>query len=109
DLEFGIETAAPPDLDRLSEAPRISRLAEQTMIRTLAMLLHPLQHLARAVDRHALLVSGDEQADGAVDVPTPRLGIVERGCGEAGDRPLHVRCASAVEAAAGEPRGKTAQ
>src|SRR6516165_2612998 len=76
------------------------------MVRSLAVLLHPLQHLARPVDRHALFISGDKQADRAVDVPPSRLGIVESGSGETGDRPLHVGCTSTVEAAAGDLGGK---
>ena len=52
------------------------------------------------------LVAGEEERDRAVELLRPRLDVVERRRGEAGDGALHVGCAAAVEDAAGNLRGE---
>src|SRR6185295_6406739 len=107
DLDFGIETAAPSDLDRFAEAFRIGWLANQAMIWPLvSLLLHPLQHFARAIDGNTFLVAGNEQADRAVDLSSPRLGIIRCGSNKAGNGALHIGGAPAVEAAVGNLCGE---
>src|ERR1700674_1402969 len=105
-LQRAVQAAAPSDLDRLAETLGVGRLPDQAVIGALAFLLHPGEHLARAVDGRPLLVASDEQADRAVELAAPRLGVVDGRRGEAGDRPLHVGGAPAVEEAAGDLRGK---
>ena len=60
-LEPAVQAATPPDLDRLAEALGVGRLADQAMIRPLALLLHPGEHLTRAVDGGPFLIAGDEK------------------------------------------------
>ena len=99
-LQPAVQAAAPPDLDGLAEPLGVGRLAHQAMIEALALLRHPFEHLARAVDGGAFLIAGDEEADRAVDLPPARLDVIERRSDEAGDRPLHVGGASSIEHAA---------
>ena len=97
-LQDSVQTPAPADLDRVPDPLGVGGLAHETMIGLLALLLHPGEHLARAVDRGPFLIAGDEQADRAVDLAAARLDIVERRGGEAGDGALHVRRTPAIEA-----------
>jgi hypothetical protein len=106
DLDFGIETAAPSDLDRFAEAFRVGWLADQAMIWPLASLFHPLQHLARAIDGNTFFVAGNEQADRAVDLSPASLGIIRCGSNEAGNGALHIAGAPAVETAVRDLRGE---
>ena len=105
-LQPAVQAAAPPDLDGLAEPRGIGRLAHQAMVEALALLRHPFEHLAGAVDGGAFLVAGDEKADRAVDLPPARLDIIERRRDEAGDRSLHVGGASSIEHAAEDVCGE---
>src|SRR5262245_51307904 len=67
------------------------------MVEPLSLLLHPRQHLGRAVDSGSFFVAGDEKADRAVELAAARLDVIERRRGEAGNRALHVRGAPAIE------------
>ena len=105
-LQPSIETSAPSDLDRLADPLGVGRLADDAVIRALALVLHPGEHLARAVDRRPFFIAGDEHGNRAVDLPPARLDIIERRGGEAGDCPLHVGGTPAVEQAAGNFGGE---
>src|SRR5208337_3023789 len=59
------QRAAPADLDRVAERLRAGRLADQAMIKALALRQRPVDELFRPVDRGAFLVAGDEKADRA--------------------------------------------
>jgi hypothetical protein len=98
------ERTAPPDLDRVAEPLRVGRLADQAGIRGLAPLGQPSEHLARAIDRRALLVAGNQEADRAGRA----LRIEEPGRGghEAGDRTLHVDGAPPIEHVAADLPGE---
>ena len=106
DPDPAVQAAAPADLDRLAQPLGVGRLADQAMVEPLALLLHPAEHLARAVDGGPFLIAGDEQADRAVELAPARLDVVERGGDEAGDRPLHVGGAPAVQHPAQHVGGK---
>ena len=92
-----IEAAAPPDLDGFAEPCGVGRLANQSMVGLLAIGRHPVEHLARAVDRKTFLIAGDEQADGAGNVVALGFSEIERGRGESGDGALHVGGAPSIE------------
>ena len=97
DRDAPIEAAAPPDLDGLAESCGVGRLANESMVWLLAVGRHPLEHLARAVDRKTLLIAGDEQADGAGNVVALGFSEIERGRGEGGDGALHVGSAPSIK------------
>ena len=82
------------------------RLADDAGIEHLAVRLQPVEHLARAVDRHAFLVAGDEEADRAAEIAAALGEKARRGRGEAGDRALHVGRAAAVEPAVADRAGE---
>ena len=55
------ERAPPPDFDGVAQRVHAGRFADQAMVGNMAVRLHPLQHLHRAVDGGAFLVIGDEE------------------------------------------------
>ncbi len=98
DGEEAVEAAAPADLDHVAELLGAGRLADDAGIERLAALRHPVEELARAVDRRGLLVAGDEEADRAVEIAAV-CEEARRGGDETGDRALHVGGAAAIERA----------
>ena len=107
------EAAAAADLDHVAERRGIGRLADDAGVEPLAARLQPVEHLARAVDRDALLVAGDEEADRAAEIRPARGEEARHRGGEAGDGALHVGGAAAaqhaVDDAAGEGRDRPAR
>src|SRR5262249_5382938 len=95
--EAPIEAAAPADLDRLPKPHGVGRLADERMVRLLAVGGHPIEHLARAVDCRTFLIAGDEQADRSGNVVALCLGEGGRCGSEGGDGSLHVAGAASVE------------
>ncbi len=96
DREPASHAAAPADLDHVAQRLRAGRLADEASINGLVAALEPIEHLAGAVDRRSFLVSGDQQADRAGEVP-PALqkGLHRRD--EGGDRSLHVYGTAAAQ------------
>src|SRR5262249_61218547 len=95
--EAPIEAAAPADLDRLPKPRGVGRLAEERMVRLLAVGGHPIEHLARAVDCRTFFVAGDEQADRPGNVVVLCLGEGDRCGSEGSDGALHVAGAASVD------------
>ena len=66
DADGGVEAAAAADLDDVAQGIGVGGLADEAEVGDVAVGLHPVEHADGAVGGRALLVAGDEQADGAV-------------------------------------------
>src|SRR5262249_39652038 len=106
DHERAVERAAPADLDGVADHRRIAWFAYYSMVEGLAALGRPLDELHRAVHRDAFLVSGDQERDRPLRPAAARGEMIECGGERAGDRPLHVDRAAAVERAVGDLAGE---
>ena len=99
------QRAAPADLDRVAQPVDAAWLAHQAVVRHMAVVAHPLQHLDRAVDGRTFLVAGDEEGDGTLELAGRSDEVDGRGR-EGGDGTLHVRGAAPVDEAIGDVGGK---
>ncbi len=63
--ETPAQAAAPADFDGVAEGALARRLSDQAPVDGLVALAQRLHHAARAVDRRALLVAGDQECDRA--------------------------------------------
>ena len=104
--QAAVEAAAPSDLDHLAQGRRVGGLADQAGVDGFAPSLKPLQDLGRAVDRRALLVAGDHQADGGAEAGAAPGEEPRRRGDEAGDGAFHVRRAAPVKPVRGHLGGE---
>ena len=88
------QRSPPPDLDRVTHAVRIGRLADNGGVKAFALVFRPVEQFRGAVDRRTFLVSGDQQRDrsGQGDAVVLQAGK----CGnETGNAAFHVHRAAA--------------
>ena len=96
------QTAAPADLDHVAENARARRLTDEAGVEGLAALRQPLEHLPGAVDRGALLVAGDQEADRTGKRGALLVEVISHRRDKGGDRPLHVDGTAAAQRAVAE-------
>ena len=102
--DLRVQAAAAADLHHVAERHRAGRFADDAEVGDLTVGLHPLQHAHGAVDRHAFLVAGDQQADRAARRAVTK--VLRRRGDERRDAALHVTGAAAVQDAVAHLAGE---
>src|SRR6516225_5571603 len=97
DIERAGLRATAADLDAVSQFLLVGGFAEHAMIEFFAARLDPLKELDRAVDRHVLLIAGDQERDRSLRLAAVVAEILQHGRNAASDAALHVDCAAAIE------------
>lgn len=105
DEQPAVQTAASADLDHLAKRSRVGWLAEQAVVRPLAMRRHPVEHLSSAIDGRAFFIASNEKADRASRRDAGAQEIKRRG-NHAGNAAFHINRAAPPEFASFDNPGK---
>src|SRR5260221_3142232 len=99
DDQVAVERTAPANFDGVAEFILIAWLAQDAVIKALAVLSRPFQKLGRAIDRDAFLVAGDQKRNRAFWLAAMMVQVVENSRDRASNATLHVDRPAAIQLA----------